>query len=380
MNKLDLNELEFIQASNTLNNRYLNQWKQEGKKILGYYCSYVPLELIHAMDMLPFRIRGTTCKDTVLADAILAKINCSFVKATLNLALQGEYNFLDGMICENSCDHVRRMIDIWRRKVVDPNFPLFFLSIPHTITEAGLDWLKTEVNSFKEQLETTFSESIGDDALVNSIQVFNENRRLLREIYELRILSEPKVLGSEFIQLIVANGSVPREICNVELEKIMNILRDREGFKDYKARLMLIGSCVDNPAFMNIFEEVGGLIVTDSLCYGVRSFWDDVEATVDPLTGLINAYYHRIACPRMMDAHPTRLEFVKDQITKAQVDGVILQRLEFCDLHGTDNMLLSHDLEDLTVPVLSIDREYLMSDIGRFKTRVEAFIEQIMVK
>jgi len=377
---LSLDNLEFVQAAKTLSNRYIDEWKQEGKRVLGYYCSYVPLELIHAMNMLPFRIRGTTCNDTVLADAILAKINCSFVKATLNLALQGEYNFLDGMICENSCDHVRRMIDIWRRKVVDPNFPLFFLSIPHTITEAGLDWLKTEVNSFKEQLETTFSEKINEDALINSIQIFNENRRLLREIYDLRILNEPKILGSEFTQLIVANGSIPKEICNSELTNIMDILKDREGIKDYKARLMLIGSCVDNPAFMNIFEDVGGLIVTDSLCYGVRSFWDDVDLTSNPLNGLINAYYHRVSCPRMMDAHPTRLEFVKDQIAKAKVDGVILQRLEFCDLHGTDNMLLSHELEGVGIPVLNIDREYLMSDIGRFKTRVDAFIEQMMVK
>lgn len=379
MNKLDLNELEFIQTSSTLNNRYLTQWKQEGKKVLGYYCSYVPLELIHAMDMLPFRIRGTTCKDTVLADAILAKINCSFVKATLNLALQGEYKFLDAMISENSCDHVRRMIDIWQRKVVAKDFPCLFLSIPHTITEAGLDWMKTEINSFKEQLEKTFHKEFSADALANSIQVFNENRRLLREIYKMRIAKEPKVSGSDFIKIIIANTSVPKEICNTELGKIIDILKDRDGIKDYRARLMLIGSYVDNPAFIKIFEEVGGLIVTDSLCYGVRSFWDDVEPTSNPLSGLITSYYHRVSCPRMMDAHPTRLEFVKDQIARAKVDGVILQRIEFCDIHGSDNMLFSHDLENLGIPVLNIDREYLMSDVARFKTRVEAFIEQLTV-
>lgn len=376
---LNLDDLEFIQAAKTLKNQYIDDWKKENKKVLGYYCSYVPLELIHAMDMLPFRIRGTTCKDTVLADAVLAKINCSFVKATLNLALQGEYNFLDAMISENSCDHVRRMIDIWQRKVGEKNFPRFFLSIPHVLTEAGLDWLKTEIDLFKEQLEKTFNKKFDEDALANSIQVFNENRRLLREIYNLRIAKEPKVSGSDFIKIIVANSSVPKEICNTELEKVIDILKDREGIKDYRARLMLVGSYVDNPAFMKIFEDVGGLIVTDSLCYGVRSFWDDIEPTQNPLNGLIMSYYHKVSCPRMMDAHPTRLEFVKDQITKAKVDGVILQRIEFCDLHGTDNMLLSHDLEQLGIPTLNIDREYLMSDVARFKTRVEAFIEQITV-
>ena len=70
---MELNELKFVQAANTLVNPYIEQWKKEGKKILGYYCSYAPEELIHALDILPFRIRGTTCTDTVLADAILSR-------------------------------------------------------------------------------------------------------------------------------------------------------------------------------------------------------------------------------------------------------------------------------------------------------------------
>ena len=113
-----LDELEFVKAADSLENPYIEQWKKEKKKVLGYYCSYAPEELIYALDLLPFRIRGTTCADTVLADAILSRFNCSFVKATLNLALEEKYNFLDGLVTTNSCDHVRRMIDVWKMKEV----------------------------------------------------------------------------------------------------------------------------------------------------------------------------------------------------------------------------------------------------------------------
>ena len=377
---MNFDNFELVKAASTLINPYLDQWKKDQKKILGYYCSFVPEEIIHALGILPYRIRGTTCKDTVLADAILSRFNCSYVKATLNLALEGKYNFLNGLVSANSCDHTRRMIDVWKRKeIISKDFPHFFLSIPHTITEAGLDWIKTEYRLFKESLEKTFNKTITDENLRNSIKIFNENRRLLREIHKLRIATEPKLTGSEYIQLTVANTSIPKEICNSELEKIHSFLKDRDGIKDSRARLMLVGSYVDNPAFFKIFEEVGGQIITDSLCYGVKYLLDDVDATSDPLIGLTLRYYHKISCPRMMTSHPMRLDFIKEQVSKAKIDGVVLQRLEFCDLHGSDNMLLSHELADLDIPVLNIDREYLMSDVARFKTRVEAFIEQILV-
>jgi len=377
---LNLNELEFVQAGTTLYNAYLTKWKRDKKKVLGYYCSYAPEEIIHALGFLPFRIRGTSCQDTVLADAILSRFNCSFVKASLNLALEGQYRFLDGLITANSCDHTRRMIDIWKAKEINAKeFPHFFLSIPHVITEAGLEWIKTEMTNFKESLEKTFQVSLTDENLHNSITLFNENRELLKEIYKLRIADEPKITGSEFMSLMIANQSAPKEICNSELRNILEILKARKGTENIRARLMLVGSYVDNPDFLKIFEDVGGMLVTDALCTGVRYFWDQIETSGHPLIDIIRRYYNKMSCPRMMDQHQTRLEFIKDQVKRAKVDGVVLQRIEFCDLHGSDNMLYSHELEELNIPVLNIDREYLMSDVARFKTRIEAFIEQIMV-
>ncbi|MHA1250889.1 MAG: 2-hydroxyacyl-CoA dehydratase, partial [Candidatus Helarchaeota archaeon] len=152
-----------------------------------------------------------------------------------------------------------------------------------------------------------------------------------------------------------------------------------EGIKDYRARFLLAGSYIDNPDFYRIFEDVGGLIVADSLCYSVRYFWNPSSSTNDPLNDIVNTYYNKISCPRMMDQHQQRLDFILKQIKDAKVDGVILERMEFCDLHGVDNMLFMHELEEMNIPVLSLDREYLMSDIARFKTRAEAFIEQILV-
>jgi len=87
--------------------------------------------------------------------------------------------------------------------------------------------------------------------------------------------------------------------------------------------------------------------------------------------------YHRLSCPRMMNDHERRLKFLKDEIKTAKIDGVILQRINNCDLHGCDNMLFEHELKELEIPVLNIDREYIQADTTRLQTRIEAFLEMI---
>jgi len=376
-----MDDLKFIKASKTLNNPYIEDWKKENKKVLGYFCSFMPEEILHSMDILPFRIRGTGAKDTAYADSALSHFNCSYVRCAFNLAMEGKYDFLDGMVFSNSCDHTRRLYDVWQIKLPREGFPFFYLSLPHIITEAGQVWLKKEYDLFNEGLEKAFNVPLNETKLKNSINVYNKNRELLNEIQELRSLSEPKLNGSDFSKIMVANTSIPKETCNFELQKIITTLKEKEGIKDIKARFMLVGSYVDNPEFYRIFQDVGGIVVTDSLCYGVRNFLNNVESTSSssPLTDVVNRYYYKISCPRMMGKHQERLEFIKDQVKKAKVDGVIVQRLEFCDLHGCDCMLFEHELEELNIPVLNIDREYLLSDVARFKTRVEAFIEQILI-
>ncbi|MBD3229140.1 MAG: hypothetical protein GF329_13210 [Candidatus Lokiarchaeota archaeon] len=378
---MNFDDLEFIKISSKLNNKYIDNWKKDGKEVYGYYCTYIPEEIIHSMDVLPYRIRATGCDDTALADSILSHFNCSFVRCSLNLAMEDKYDFLDGAVFSNSCDHIRRLYDIWKRKIIkkDDKFDLYFLSIPHKLSEPGHKWLKDEYSIFIKDLEKKLKRKYDEEKLKESIEVHNQNRKLLKEIQELRTIKEPKLNGYDFARILLSNSSIPKEISNEKLEEVIGILKDREGLKDYKARFMLVGSYVDNPEFYSIFEEIGGIIVSDMLCFGMRSFWDEVEITDDPLDDIVKRYYNKISCPRMMNMHKQRLQFIEDQVKSANVEGVVLERMEFCDLHGCDNMLLQHELEELGIPVLSIDREYLMSDVARFKTRAEAFVEQIMV-
>jgi benzoyl-CoA reductase subunit C len=375
----------FIQLSKEIMNAYVLDWQQEGKKVIGHYCTYIPEELLYAANLLPFRIRATGHHDTDLGDVYMVRFTCSFVRATLDMALKGIYDFLDGLAICNSCDHSRRMFEIFDLKVFNrPNFnknvPRFYIALPHIITEEGFAWYYQEIKELKEEIESTYcSDSITENDLINSINLYNNNRKILREIHELRIQDIPKLTGSDALQISMANSSVPKNIANTELERILINLKEHEGIKKESKRIMLVGSELDSTFFTDLIEDAGAIIVSDFLCFGTRTFMDDIEMNngKHPLERISRRLYYRMSCPRMMDDHERRLTFVKQEVKRAKVDGIILQRINNCDLHGCDNMLYVHELKDLEIPILNIDREFYQTDTSRLQTRIEAFLEMI---
>jgi len=271
-------------------------------------------------------------------------------------------------------------LKVFNREGFKKNVPRFYLALPHIISNEGFEWYKKEIEELKQKLEISYNiDNISNENLIDSIKIHNENRKFLREIHNLRVLDAPKINGSEALQIFMANSSVPKEIANQELEHILNLLRDDEGIKTDDKRIMLIGSVVDNIDFTQLVESSGSIIVSDFLCFGTRYFQDDVEITPggDPIEDISKRLYYRLSCPRMMDDHERRLEFVKNEIKRAKIDGVLLQRINNCDLFGCENMLMEHELKDLDIPVFNIDRESFQADTTRLQTRIEAFLEMI---
>jgi len=382
---MSLKNDQFLHISDSITNPYITEWLVDGKKVLGYYCTYIPDELLYAANLLPYRIRATGHTETNLADVYMVRFTCSFVRATFDMALRGTYDFLDGILICNSCDHSRRMFELFDLKVFGrENYPKpasqFYYSIPHIITDEGFEWYYTEIQELKTELEEKYNlEPITNQDLLETIDIYNKNRELLREIHEMRVIDAPKITGSEALQISMSNNSVPKEAANRELERIINSLKESEGVKSNAKRVMLVGSEVDSTDFTGLIESSGALIVSDFLCFGTRNFLDDVHLGFDrdPLKSIVERVYYRMSCPRMMDDHERRLEFVKNEIKRAKVDGVILQRINNCDLHGCDNMLYVHELKDLEIPVLDLDREFYQADTTRLQTRIEAFLEMI---
>ena len=369
---------EFQDATKTLANPELQKWKDQGGKTIGCYCSYVPEEVVTAAGMVPFRMRGTGSDSTELADSCLSLINCSFSRHSLDMGLRGEYGFLDGVVWVNSCDHVRRIYDHWKRKIDTPY--LYMLSLPKKTTQPQVDWFREEIAMFKESLEKHCGTAITDEHLWEAIKVHNETRRLQKQVYELRKSQNPPISGAETLAVIVASTGMPRQRYNELLRELLDELKStKDGYSDYRARILLYGGIVDDPAYIEVIEDQGGLVVADSLCFGSRLMWNHVdEGAGDPITALARYYIaERPHCPRMFGDQHNRTQFLLSMIEDFKVDGVISERLVFCDNWTGEQFMVGEDLKERDIPYIRLDREYILTGVGQLRTRVQAFLETL---
>jgi benzoyl-CoA reductase subunit C len=369
---------QFSEATKTLLNPVLKDWKKQSGKIVGYFCSTVPEELITAAGLTPFRMRATGSTSTEMSDAFFSSINCSFPRHCFNLALTGEFKFLDGVICVNSCDHVRRIYDNWKRFVPDTQF-IEVMSLPRKTDPPQVAWYRDEINLLREKLEKHFGVKISDKTLWKAIKLHNETRRLQKKLYELRKKEKPPITGSETLTVMVAGTAMPKAQYNNMLRELLDELSGVEGSGDYRARLMIVGGILDDPAYVKIIENQGGLVVTDSLCFGTRIMWVEIDESIsDPAEALARYYVaERPSCPRFYGEHDNRANYVINMCREFKCDGVIGERLMFCDSWLVEHYMLGQDLKAVGIPILKLDREYITGGVGQLRTRVQAFLETI---
>ena len=365
---------DFLEAAGPVPTKRINEWKKD-KKTIGFFCSYVPEEIIHAANILPVRINARGHHETDLGDGLLSRINCTFCRTTLDKALKGGYDFLDGLVSLNSCDHVRRTFDNWIHEK-SPKFT-YFLSVPHHASAEAIEWYEKEIQMFKNKLQESFKVEITEDKLKNSIKVFNETRKLLKILYDKRKEEDLKITGKEAFAITISSTALPRETFNQMLSKFLETYNSRPVLEP-KARLLVVGSLIDDPEYIQMIEDMGAIVVSDAQCFGSKYFWNLVDENKEPIRALSERYLTKPACPRMIGDsvdHSTRLAFLKNMIKEYYVDGVVFESLKFCDLHSGDNYMYIKELKDLGVPVLVLDREYTLSGAGQMKTRVQAFLE-----
>ena len=131
----------------SLRDEAVKAWKEQGKKIVGFLCAYVPEEILYAADILPYRVRATGCKRTARADLWMSNFTCSFARSCLEFALDGSYDFLDGVIGLDSCAMIHKLHDNWR--LAGHLSFSHFLTVPHKNGEPAVLWYRAELEAMK---------------------------------------------------------------------------------------------------------------------------------------------------------------------------------------------------------------------------------------
>ena len=355
----------------------IQAWKDQGKKVIGWICTYIPEELLAAAGMLPVRVIGRKAEDIVEADAYLYTNICTFARSCLEVGLKDDYAFLDGIVAGTSCDPIRRLYDVWKNYLATPFKQI--LSVPHKITPDSEAFFAGEIRRLKALMEDHFGVKITEDALRENIRIYNDGRELLKKLYDLRKREVPLVSGEEVMEIIQASMRMPRREFNQHLERLLDEASRRQPAGDGRIRLLVSGGMLDSPEFMASVESLGAWVVGDELCAGSRYFWNLVDTSLEPIEALAKRYLSHPPCARMRPFE-TRMNFVQEMVQEFKADGVISEAIKFCDIYGHDKPLVKEKLEAAGIPVLELDLEYGMGGLGQIRTRVEAFLEMIKVR
>jgi benzoyl-CoA reductase subunit C len=361
-------------------NAYLEERKISGQKIIGYFCSYVPEEIIHAAGLIPYRMRAVGNDYAKKGDVYYSSLNCSFVKCCFDMVLREEYEFLDGVIFMNACDNMRRMYDNWKDAKgtldIKPDF-LHMFCTPHIISPDSLNMYIDEIGKLIAAIEKRFGVSITEQDLKNSIRLYNVKRKLLAKIYDARKGAFPAIRGSEILSIMLAVTALPVEAAIDLLHEIVAPMDTRTISNDTDIRVYVAGGCLEEIEYVEMIEENGAIIVGDSLCLGTRHFDMEVDESEKPAMAIARRYLNKLSCPRIINRFDARSESIFSAVRVYNADAVIAMRLKFCVPWGIENVLLKKEAKRIGYPILILEREYHGGGMGQQKTRVQAFIDKV---
>jgi benzoyl-CoA reductase subunit C len=353
---------------------YAREWKKKGGKVLGYFCTYVPEEIVYAAGVLPVRVLGSHEPQNVTEPHIFAMF-CPFCRDVLAQGLRGRYDYLDGITIAQSCLHVRQAYTSWDLHI--PTEFSYYLPMPHHVqSKRAVPFTRAEFEIFKTKLETWTGKKITDDDLRRGIDTVNRDRQLMRQVYELRKREEVPITGLDAMHMVVSSQVVDKNEHARIVEETLSELENRTIGRPTGTRLMVLGSENDDVEFVEMVESLGATIVQDDHCTGTRYFWDEVEDGDDPLTAIAERYVSRSPCPTKDWPERKRIDRILQFAKDWDVLGAIIIQQKFCDPHELDIPAIREALEEAGVRVLFLELDVTVP-VGQFRIRTEAFLEML---
>lgn len=382
---------EFAQFREWVDNphEYGRNWKQRTDgDVVAFFCTYSPREIAYAADMLPVRSYGGHQADEIAQadEHIFRGMWCPFSRDVLSQGLLGKYDYADGIMMASTCLHLRQTYQSWEDKVLDDDDFAHYFMMPHGAQQqGGVSFLAEKLRETASEIEEYTGKEISDENLWEAIETYDENRRLLREVYKYRQEEKPPISGLEALEMVKSSHIADPEEHNELLRSAVSKLEDYDGKRrnpDY--RLMHISSENDDRRFMYMVEEdlpFDVTVVTEEACVGTRDFWNTTtDQYNDPYMALAERYLNRPPCPNKDWSDRHRMDQVEELATNFDVDGAMIIMQKFCDPHQLDIPRERELLEDeMDIETLTLEFDASVP-IGQFKTRVEAFVEQLQTQ
>jgi benzoyl-CoA reductase/2-hydroxyglutaryl-CoA dehydratase subunit BcrC/BadD/HgdB len=359
--------------------------KAAGRKVIGSYCTFVPEELILALDGISIGLctGGEWATDQV--DQILPRNTCALIKSAFGFKLGKVCPYVEAcdlVVGENTCDGKKKAYELLKTYI--PSFHV--IDMPQMKSDAGKALLHAEYARFAGKLEEITGQTLTSEKLAAAIATVNAKRRALKRLAAVRAATPAPISGLDALLISQVSFYDDPVRFTSSLDALCDELEERarrgEGAVSADCPRIVMSGCpmaVPNWKVPAIVEAAGAVIVAEESCVGERStrfLASEEGGTVETMIGQLVERYLQIDCA-VFTPNPTRLDYVRTVTGQRKADGVIHYALQFCHPYQIEAGPMVSALEDEAIPTLRIDTDYGQEDIGQIRTRVEAFVERL---
>jgi len=359
--------------------------QQQGRKVVGTFCVFVPEELVLAVDGICVGLCAGAELGFELAEKYIPRNTCSLIKSAFGFKLGKVCPYIeatDMIVGENTCDGKKKAYESYGDLVGN----LYIMDMPQMKSPEGKELLKAEYKKFAQKLEELTGKQITVESLKAGIEVVNNKRKAIQRLSGLRGASPAPISG---LDALLANQVFfyedPERFTkgvNAICDELETRISQGTGVAPEKAVRILVSGCpmaVPNWKLPYIIENSGAVIVGEEMCTGERGTQNNVEfdgTTVDELIDNIVDRYFKIDCA-IFTPNNSRLDHIKQMVKDYRADGVVHYGLQFCTPYQMEGKVFEQKLEDAGIPTLVLETDYSQEDAGQIQTRVDAFIERI---
>ena len=361
--------------------------QEEGKKVFGTFCVYVPDELIFAANAIATGLCGGSQFWVPGGEKVLPTNTCPLIKASVGARLDRTCPFFriaDMYIGETTCDGKKKA---W--EILGEDVPVHVMDLPQMKREKDIKAWAEEIKELKKVIEEFTGNKVTAESLSESIKLINNKRKALSRLYECRKADKVPISGRDALVISqiafyddpVRFTQMTNKLCD-ELEQ-----RIKDGVsvvKEGTKRILLTGTplAVPNWKLHNIIETSGAVVVCEEMCTGTRYFKnlvDETKTTIDEQIDALANRYMGINCA-CFTPNTGRIDDIIRLAKEYKVDGVIDVNLKFCSLYDVEGYTVERALKEACIPVMGIETDYTDNDAEQLRTRIGAFIEMIGTK
>jgi benzoyl-CoA reductase subunit C len=327
------------------------------RKVIGYMPIYVPREIIHAAGMLPLGVLGGGDRlEVIQGDAYYQSYICRIPRSTIELGVSGRLDFLDGMLFPSICDVIRNLSGMWQ--IMFPGVYVRYFDVPQNYMDpVGGEYYVRELTELRDDLATLAGHTVTDDDIRRSIAVYNENRRLVYELYRMRAERPWKAPATEVYLLLRAAMVLPvEEHSQMVSDYMAAVEREDRPLRD-NCRIVLTGAFCEQPplGLIKSLELAGCYVVDDDFMLVTRWLTDEVPTEGDPIEVLARAFLHHSTSTsaRYEPDGKKKGQYLAEIVRRTGAEGVIFAAPSFCDPALLERPMLQHVLDAHDIPYIS---------------------------